>query len=149
MKVQQYENNSPRLAVKVHVNHLLKAVSISEFREMGTVLKLKTPYKVYQRNDSIWFKNADMYDMDATDMNFQKNTAYVFIGNTALTDFTKGMTEGTDEYSFHVLPEKSKSEWTRLDHIIIELTGHPESIRLFMDKIDWKSLDAAFKFKIK
>ena len=149
VRVQNYENNSPRIGVKVCINSLLKDKSVSEFKELNVPLKVKSPYKVFQRNDSVWFKSADMFDMDESDMNFQKNTVYVVLGNVKALDFSKGITEGVQEYRLTTYPEKEKTEWMRLDHIIIELSGHPESIKLFMDKIDWKGLDAAFKLKIK
>jgi hypothetical protein len=148
-KVQNYENNSPRIGVKVYINSLIKDKSISEFAEYNLPLRIKTPYKAYQRNDSVWFKNADMFDMNESDMNFQKNKVYVVLGNIKCVDFSKGISEGIQEYRLTTYPNKEKTDWMRLDHLIIELTGHPESIKLFLDKIDWKALDAAFKFKIK
>jgi hypothetical protein len=149
VKVQSYENNSPRIGVKVHINSLLKEKSVSEFAEVSLPLKLKTPYKVYQRNDSVWFKNADVFDMDATDMNFQKNTVYIIIGHLKGVAFSKGITDGTQEYRLTTSSNAEKTDRMRLDQLIIELTGHPESIKMFLDKIDWKALDATFKFKIK
>lgn len=148
-KVQNYENNSPRLSVNIHINNLYKTTSISAFSELNWPIKLKTPYKVYQRNDSIWFKSHDVTDQDATDMRFQKNTIYVIIGAVKDVDFTKGMTDGVDEYRMTTYPNKENTSWSRLDHVIIELTGHPESIKLFFDKIDWKLMEKAFKTKVK
>lgn len=149
MKVQNYENNPPRMAVNVHVNDLFKTTSISEFKELDWKIKLKTPYKIYQRNDSIWFKNLDLNDQDATDMRFQKNAVYIVIGSTKDVDFTKGMTDGIQEYRFTTYPNKENTGTARLDLIIIELIGHDESIKLFFDRIDWKMIDKAFKTKIK
>lgn len=147
--VQKYENNPPRMAVNIHVNDLFKTVSISEFKELDWKVKLKTPYKIYQRNDSIWYKNLDPMDQDATDMRFQKNAIYIVIGSTKDVDFSKGMTDGIQEYRWVTYPTKDKTGTMRLDQIIIELIGHDESIKLFFDKIDWKKIDAAFKTKIK
>jgi len=148
-KVQNYENNSPRISVNIHVNDLFKTISISEFKELSTKLPLKTPYKVYQRNDSIWYKNLDVNDQDATDMRFQKNTIYVMIGTLKDVDFSKGMTDGIQEYRMSTYPNKEKTDLARVDLVIIELTGHEESIKLVFDKIDWKAFDKVFKTKIK
>lgn len=149
MKVQNYENNPPRMAVNVHVNDLFKTTSISEFKELDWKIKLKTPYKIYQRNDSIWFKNLDLNDQDATDMRFQKNAVYIVIGSTKDVDFTKGMTDGIQEYRFTTYPNKDNTGTARLDLVIIELIGHDQSIKLFFDRIDWKMIDKAFKTMIK
>ncbi len=149
IKVQDYENNSPRLAVNVHINDLFKTTSISAFNELNWPIKTKLPYKIYQRNDSIWFKNHDITDQDATDMRFQKNTIYVILGEVKDVDFTKGMTDGVDEYRMTTYANKERTAWARVDHVIIELTGHPESIKLFFDKIDWKLMEKAFKTKVK
>lgn len=148
-KVQNYENNPPRMAVNIHVNDLFKTTSISEFKELDWKIKLKTPYKIYQRNDSIWYKNLDLNDQDATDMRFQKNAVYVVIGSTKDVDFTKGLSDGIQEYRFVTYPNKENTGTARLDLIIIELIGHDESIKLFFDRIDWKKIDMAFKTKIK
>lgn len=148
-KVQHYENNPPRMAVNIHVNDLFKTISISEFKELNWKINLKTPYKIYQRNDSIWYKNLDPTDQDATDMRFQKNTIYVIIGSVKDVDFSKGMSDGIQEYRLTTYPNKDNVGLTRVDQIIIELTGHDESIKLFFDKIDWKKMDQVFKTKIK
>ncbi len=148
-KVQKYENNHPRMAVNIHINNLMRNLSISEYKELDWKVKLKTPYKIYKRNDSIWFKSIDAMDMDQSDMKFQKNAIFIVIGNLKDIDFTKGVTEGTEEYRWRTYPSKDGSSTTRLDHIIIELIGHDESIKLFFDKIDWKAIDKAFKIKIK
>ncbi len=147
--VQKYENNPPRMAVNIHVNDLFRTVSISEFKELDWKVKLKTPYKIYQRNDSIWYKNLDLSDQDATDMRFQKNAIYIVIGNVKDVDFSKGMTDQIQEYRWVTYPTKDKTGTMRLDQVIIELIGHDESIKLFFDKIDWKKIDAVFKTKIK
>ena len=93
-KVQDYENNSPRMTVNIHINDLFKTTSIAPFKELDWKIKLKTPYKIYQRNDSIWYKNLDPDDQDATDMRFQKNSVYIVIGSLKDIDFSKGMTDG-------------------------------------------------------
>jgi len=147
--VQKYENNPPRMAVNIHVNDLFRTVSISEFKELDWKVKLKTPYKIYQRNDSIWYKNLDLSDQDATDMRFQKNAIYIVIGSVKDVDFSKGMTDQIQEYRWVTYPTKDKIGTMRLDQVIIELIGHDESIKLFFDKIDWKKIDAMFKTKIK
>lgn len=148
-KVQEYENNSPRMTINLHINDLFKANSIAAFTELDWKIKLKTPYKIYQRNDSIWYKNLDVSDQDAADMRFQKNTVYVVIGNPKSVDFSKGMSDGIQEYHLTTYPNKEQTALTRVDFIIIELTGHDESIKLFFDKIDWKKMDVVFKTKIK
>jgi len=148
-KVQEYENNSPRMTVNLYINDLFKANSIAAFNELDWKVKLKTPYKIYQRNDSIWYKNLDLSDQDATDIRFQKNTVYIVIGSLKDIDFSKGMSDGIQEYHMIAYPNKDQTALTRVDLIIIELIGHDESIKLFFDKIDWKKMDAVFKTKIK
>lgn len=149
VKVQNYENNPPRMAVNIHVNDLMHTTSISEYKELDWKIKLKTPYKIYKRNDSVWFKSIDAMDIEGHDMHFQKNAVFVVIGDIKDIDFTKGITEGTQEYRWTTYPNKEAGSLTRLDHVIIELIGHDESIKLFFDKIDWKKIDAAFKIKPK
>ncbi|MDZ4665336.1 MAG: hypothetical protein SGJ15_10700 [Bacteroidota bacterium] len=149
VKVQTYENNPPRMAVNIHINDLMRNTSISEYKELDWKVKLKAPYKVYKRNDSVWFKKIDAMDMEGNDMRFQKNAVYIVIGNIKEIDFSKGMTDGTQEYRWITYPNKEGTSLTRLDHVIIELIGHDESIKLFFDKIDWKKIDAAFKIKAK
>jgi hypothetical protein len=149
VKVQKFENNPPRMAVNIHINNLMRATSITEYKELDWKIKLKTPYKIYKRNDSIWFKSIDAMDMEQSDMKFQKNAIYIVIGAVKDIDFTKGMTDGTQEYRWTTYPNKEGTSTARLDHIIIELVGHDESIKLFFDKIDWKKIDAAFKVKAK
>ena len=148
-KVQEYENNPPRMTVNIHINNLLKAYSIDAFRVLDWKVKLKTPYKIIQRNDSIWYKNLDPSDQDATDMRFQKNTVYIAIGSVKDIDFSKGMTDGIQEYRLITYPNKEQTALDRVDLIIIELIGHDESIKLFFNKIDWKKIDDVFKTKIK
>lgn len=144
-KVQNYENKTPRLAVNIHVNELFKTTSISGFKELDWKTELKTPYKVYKANDSIWYNNEDLSDQDANDMRFQKNTAYLIIGSSKDVGFTKGMNDDLQECFFMTYPITQNNGMARLNMIIIELIGHDESIKLFFDRIDWKKIDEAFK----
>ena len=149
VKVQNYENNPPRMTIGIHINDMLRTTSISEYKELDWKTTLKTPHKVYKRNDSIWFRAIDALDMDQSDIRFQKNAVYIVIGSVKDIDFSKGMTDGTQEYRLTAYPNKEANSLTRIDHVIIELVGHDESIKLFFDKIDWKQIDKAFKVKAK
>jgi hypothetical protein len=149
IKVQTYENNPPRMTVGIHINDMLKTTSISQYQELDWKVKLKTPYKVYKRNDSIWFRQTDAMDMENNDLRFQRNSVFICIGSIKDIDFSKGMTDGTQEYRLTAYPNKDANTLTRIDHVIIELTGHDESIKLFFDKIDWATIDKAFKVKAK
>jgi len=149
LAVQYYENNSPRLDMNIHINHLFKTTSASEFEEKELRFKTKVQYKVFKRNDSIWYKNEDDKENDPSSYKFQKNTLYLVLGNYDAVGFTKGITEENIEYKMIVYPNKSNKTFRRVDHIIIELTGHDQSINLFLSKIDWKKLEAVFKLKSK
>jgi hypothetical protein len=149
IKVQTYENNPPRMTVGIHINDMLRTTSISQYQELDWKVKLKTPYKVFKRNDSIWFRQTDAMDLENNDLRFQRNSVFVVIGDIKDIDFSKGMTDGTQEYRLVAYPDKEATALTRIDHVIIELTGHDESIKLFFDKIDWASIDKAFKVKAK
>ncbi len=149
VKVQKYENNPPRMTVGIHINDMLRTTSISQYQELDWKVKLKTPYKVYKRNDSIWFRQTDALDMENNDLRFQRNSVIIVIGSVKDIDFSKGMTDGTQEYRLTAYPNKDATTLTRIDHVIIELTGHDESIKLFFDKIDWATIDKAFKVKAK
>jgi hypothetical protein len=149
VKVQTYENNPPRMTVGIHINDMLRTTSISEYKELDWKVKLKTPYKVYKRNDSIWFRQTDAMDLENNDLRFQRNSVFIIIGSVKDIDFSKGMSDGTQEYRLVAYPNKEATTLTRIDHVIIELTGHDESIKLFFDKIDWTTIDKAFKVKAK
>ncbi len=149
LAVQQYENNSPRLDMSIRINELYKTTSVSEITEQDMRFKTKVPYKVFKRNDSIWYKNEDDKENDPSSYRFQKNTLFLVLGNYDLVSFTKGITDETVEYKMFVSNNKTLKQFRRLDYIIIELTGHDESIKLFLSKLDWKKLEAVFKLKSK
>lgn len=149
MNVQNYENNSPRLDMTIHINHLLKVTSVSEFVEMDMKYKTKLQYKVFKRNDSIWYKNEDERELDPSSLKYQKNTMYIVIGEHDSIGFTKGITDEVVEYKMLGYPDNNDKQFKRIDHIILELVGHQESINLFLSKFDWKKLEAAFKTKVK
>jgi hypothetical protein len=149
IKVQNFENNSPRLKVVVHVNNTFRETSITNFIKEDRKFKLKTPHDVYHRNDSIWFKDGDIINQENNELRFQKNSTIIVIGNIEGLNKGKGITEGFSEYWMQAVVKSGGEGVNRLDQVMIELSGAQESIELFIKKINWKQIDKAFKYKLK
>ncbi|MGE0566550.1 MAG: hypothetical protein AB7O73_01260 [Bacteroidia bacterium] len=149
MKVQDFENNSPRLNVVLHVNDNFRVTSISDFEKEEMKLRLKSPYAVYHKNDSIWFKETDIISQENNELRFQKNSLIIIIGNPESISKGKGIVDGFSEYWMEASGKSGGEDVNRLNQIMIELTGHPKSIELFLNKINWKQIDKAFKYKLK
>lgn len=146
-KIQNFENNNPRLSINIYINHSLNETSISGFKAPKQSLKIKTPYKVLARKDSIWYHMADPEDQNSDDLRFQRHSVFVILGNVQDIVFNKLSKDDLFFEQLNISAAKNNTKWARLDNITIELTGHPESVKLFMEKIDWKKIDSLFKLK--
>lgn len=147
-KLQDFENNSPRIEVNIRINDNLNETSISKYTEVKWTLPIKMGYKIVQKNDSIWYFKENKNDQNSDDLRFQKNTIYIVLGNVKDIAFSEDFVPDIEADLYKVtVPYTKATSTARLDNITIEVSGNNQTIKSFIDKIDWKKLEKQFKLK--